>query len=153
MIASAVTLSLPLPAISVAIAISSGTARTTVLRRQAVRDFVVGQHRPQAVGTQQHHVARLQAGRRDTSTFGSVGAPRQLYSLLRSGGWRARRVGLALGDQGLDVRMVARAARIWPRRIQYRRESPQCAQIALLCWIRQATIVVRGVSGRLLTAR
>jgi hypothetical protein len=54
----------------------------------------VRQHRPQAVGTQQHHVAGLQAGRRDSSTLGRLSAPRQLYSLLRSG-WVARSDGSA----------------------------------------------------------
>ena len=93
--------------------------------------------------------------RRDISTIGMLRRAQAIEQLVAVGMRVAfGRIGLALRDQVFDARMVARA----------RRGSGRCASStganrrngprqALLCWIRQATMVVRGVSGRRLTAR
>ena len=77
------------------------------------------------------------------------------------GNWIICCDGMVFRSEGIDLpaRLRSQVAndlwciKIWPSRIQYKRESPQCAQYALPFWIKQATIVVRGVSGKFFSWR
>ncbi len=146
--ARAVVLSQRAPPRATALVTSSGTACTTV--------FVASLNTISSSGTEDHNPSEHSISTSpvcrpiccEMSMRGGVCAPRQLYSLLRSG-WPARSAGLALP---LSIRYSrcewSRVrARILPPRSQYRRESPQCTHSAQLCCTRQATMVVRGVSG------
>ena len=147
--ASAVVLSAWPPPTAAAICTISGTACTTlpVARRCTISASGSIDHRPS------EHSSSTSPGCRltwcDSSILGALEAPRQLYSLLRSG-WVARSFGSARprSTRYSKCEWSRVRASTWLRRTQYRRESPAWAHTAQLCCTRQATTVVRGISGR-----
>ncbi|MNS65969.1 hypothetical protein D3C72_991620 [compost metagenome] len=78
----------------------------------------------------------------DTSNSGVVGEPRQVSSRLRLTGASVAPWGL--GRSACEWSRVRVSRR--PSRTTYRRESPQCSQVAVAFCSTAATTVVRGVS-------
>ncbi len=77
----------------------------------------------------------------ETSNSGVVGEPRQVSSRLRLTGMSEP---CGLGRSACEWSRVRASRR--PSRTTYRRESPQCIQVAVVPWSTAATTVVRGVS-------